>query len=144
MEVHHTFQLQKRKGGQNIDPGRRSPWWVGGVTAGSRLEVGRSSKPACSGIFFSTLQTQVGRSSKPACSGIIFSTLQTQVGGVLSPSGLCSCVGNVAARRPLSGGKNMCWMEEFRNSARWSLRTKEERDRQSRRKRGAPLRGGCF
>ena len=43
----------------------------------------------------------------------------------------------VVARPALLICENMCWMEEFLNSARWSLRTKEERDRQSR-KRGHP------
>ena len=42
----------------------------------------------------------VGRSSKPACSGIIFSTNQTQLGGVLDPGLDDQRSDHVAAGRP--------------------------------------------
>ena len=101
------FSITKEKRGSKHRPGQEEPM-VGGRSDG-RLQTGGRRCPFSKWPLF--MCGQRGSSATP--------------------------LRRVVARPALLICENMCWMEEFLNSARRSLRTKEERDRQSR-KRGHP------
>ena len=113
------FSITKEKRGSKHRPGQEEPM-VGGRSDGRLRTGGRASCAGWRCPFSKWPLFMCGQRGSSA----------TPLRRVVAGPALLIC-------------ENMCLMEEFLNSARWSLRMKEERDRQSR-KRGAPLRGGCF